>query len=137
MGRFVTISFEPVDFHRVFRIPCLGATESTLTGKIMPKQKEASLQRICRTDLTQQEKDTIWQVGNQGLCKNMLANIEWKCLMDLIKCKLMGASRASNIAIWMVDYMIGFSLGKAFVRMHTRISTYGLLYDITFYCIIP
>lgn len=40
--------------------------------------------------------------------------VEWKCLLDLIKSRLTGASQASDIVVWMVGLMIGLHTGKVY-----------------------
>lgn len=110
----VTIAFYSSDFIRVFGIPTSRKVVAKPTMKITTKEKESIVYHICKLDIMPQEKETIWNTGRQGLRKQMLGNANWKCIMDLIKCKLIGANQASDIATWMVEYMFGLSTGKIY-----------------------
>lgn len=46
--------------------------------------------------------------------KSYLTSPEWRCVLDIIKSKLTVASRASDVAIWMLRLMHGLSNGKIY-----------------------
>lgn len=68
--------------------------------KISPNFKDKLLKLMCRDDLTQAELASLQHTSkSHGLKKSFLREGIWRCLVDVLKSRLMGASRASDIAM--------------------------------------
>ena len=50
----------------------------------------------------------------RGLQKSNIQEGHWKCLMDVVKSRLTGSSRASNISFLLVSMMNGLMNGKVY-----------------------
>lgn len=82
-------------------------------GKMEEKRK--LLQLVCQSDLTHEQWKGLWSnTNNRGVKKIYIATTEWRCILDQIKSRLMDASRASDIAIWMICLMNGITLGTIY-----------------------
>ena len=69
--------------------------------------KEHWIDLICR-DLTPVERDAVLQGSKcRGLRKDFIREGHWRCIMDVIKSRLTGATRASDIVLLQVVFMNG------------------------------
>ena len=96
----MTVSFNSRDFTRVFGIPGLGGKKVEIKNhKLSQAQKEHWI-RLVGCDLTSEERDSVIKGSKcRGLCKDFIREGHWGCIMDVIKRRLTGATRASNIAL--------------------------------------
>ena len=69
---------------------------------------------VCN-DEVQQDIDTLMAVSTKrGLRKSEIREGHWKCLMDVVKSRLTGSSRASDISFPLVSMMNGIVSGKVY-----------------------
>ncbi|XP_057855203.2 uncharacterized protein LOC131064892 [Cryptomeria japonica] len=112
-GCTVRVSFKPEDFRRVFGIPEKGASAAKPTKKLTKEKNKWLMDLVRRDDLTEEQWKSAW--GDSRRMKRVfIAPGEWRMLMDLVKSRLIGASRASDIAIWMIGLMNGIKCGKVY-----------------------
>lgn len=96
----ITISFTTSEFRRVFGILGVKGKKIDTLLKITPDVRATLLQLLLRDNLTQAEKDSLKSVGKGGgVKKSFLAKGVWRCLLFVVKSRLIGSSRASDIAI--------------------------------------
>lgn len=94
------MSFASTKFTRVFGIPGVQGKKVDKAQKISPDLKDKLLKLMCRDDLTQTELDSLERASKgRGLRKSFLREGIWRCLVDVLKSRLMGASRASDMAM--------------------------------------
>ena len=69
---------------------------------------------MCK-DEVQQNIDTLMATSTKrGLRKSEIREGHWKCLMDVVKSRLTGSSRASDISFPLVSMMNGIMSGKVY-----------------------
>ena len=124
LGRDLVVSFRAADFTRVFGIP--GPQGKQVQPKKISKDGKLFLIRLVCGDLSEAEQAALAETSKgRGLKKTDIQEGPWRCLMDLVKSRLTGSSRASDISFPQVSLMNGIMMGKvydwAFVlaeRMH-------------------
>lgn len=111
-GYKVTIQFQALNFTKVMGIPSMRYFVGKLK-KIDVEKRELHIQRVCRQNLTPKGLQSIQSLcRHKFLKKHFLTNVKWRCKLDLLKCRLMGTSCASDIAFWMVEYMLKINVGR-------------------------
>ena len=79
--------------------------------------KEAKLQLIrlvCRDEVQQNIDALMAASAKRGLRKSEIREGHWKCLLDMVKSRLTGSSRASDISFPLVSVMNGIMGGKVY-----------------------
>ena len=104
----MTVSFKPRDFTRVFGIHGPDGKNGEIKNhKLSRERKEHWIDLVCR-DLTPVERDAAVQGSKcRGLRRDFIQEGHWRCIMDDIKSRLTGATRASDIALPQVVFMNG------------------------------
>ncbi|XP_059066290.1 type 2 DNA topoisomerase 6 subunit B-like [Cryptomeria japonica] len=97
--------------------------------------KEMLLKLMCRSDLTQREHDNLKHASKgRGMKKTSLREGEWKCLLDVLKSRLIGASRASDIAIAQPLESLIQRTGSITVCIHTVLELIKISYCYGWNC---
>ncbi len=111
----MSVSFKPGDFTRVFGIPGPGGKKVEIKNhKLSQERKEHWIALVCR-DLTPVERETVVQGTKcRGLRRDFIREGHWHCIMDVIKSRLTGATRASDIALPQIVFMNGIMQGVVY-----------------------
>lgn len=100
------------------RVFCILGTKGKKVDKghkISLDLKDKLLKLMCRDDLTQAKLNSLQYASKgRGLRKSFLREGVWRCLLDVLKSHLMGASRASDIAMVQVVLMNGIHNGMVY-----------------------
>ncbi len=113
LGRNLVVSFKAADFTRVFGIP--GQRGRKIQPKKIPKDGKLFLIRLVCGDLTEVEQAALAETSKgRGLKKTDIQEGPWRCLMDLVKSRLTGSSRASDITFPQVSMMNSIMTGKVY-----------------------
>lgn len=104
----MTVSFKPKDFTRAFGIPGPGGRKVEIKNhKLSQERKEYWIQLVGR-DLTPEDMESMVKGSKcRGLRRDLIWEGHWRCIIDVIKSKLTGATRASNIALPHIVFMNG------------------------------
>lgn len=133
----MVISYEPKAFTKVFGIPSKGDSAKKPSSRMLNSEKKRLLEEICGDNLKEEQWDSIWQNSNRrGLKKLYITSTEWRCVMDILKSKLTAISKASDIAIWMLQLMYGLNNGKVYNWgrvLSNRVKEFMLLKHKTLY----
>ena len=101
LGCKLTVSFKPANFTRVFGVPGHAQGGRKIESKLKKLNREVKLkliQLVCG-DLSQVEQETLSDTSKgRGLRKSSIQEGHWHCLMDIVKSRLTGSSRVSNIS---------------------------------------
>ena len=108
----MTVSFKPKDFTMVFGILGPGGQKvDTKTRKLSQECKEYWV-KLVSCDLTSEEIEFVVKGGkSRGLRRDFIQEGHWRCIMDVIKSKLTGATWASDIAFPQIVFMNGIMNG--------------------------
>ena len=81
----------------------------------MDKERKLKLLELVCKDQVQQQKDALTQTSRRrGLQKSDIREGHWRCLMDVIKSRITGSSRASDIFFPLVSMMNGLMNGRVY-----------------------
>lgn len=69
---------------------------------------------MCCDDLTTKEWERVNAAKGRVLKKSYIVPSEWQCMLDVMKTRLTGASRASDIAVPMLALMNGLRNGTVY-----------------------
>ena len=96
----MTVSFKPNDFTRVFGIPGPGGRKVDIKTHKLSQERKEHWVKLVSHDLTTEELDLVLNGGkSRALRHDFIQEGHWRCIIDVIKSRLTGATRASNIAL--------------------------------------
>lgn len=111
----MTVSFKPRDFTRVFGIPGPDGKKVEIKNHKLSQEWKEHWIRLVSRDLTPEEKDSMLKGSKcRGLRRDFIQEGHWRCIMDVIKSRLTGATRASDIALPQVVFMNGIMQGMVY-----------------------
>lgn len=106
------VSFIAADFTRVFGIPCHNGKKAELKAKKMNKDMKEHWVKMVSRNLTLVELASMTNTTkNRGMKKSFLVEGPWCCIKDVMKSRLTGSSRASDIALPQIILMNGLMNG--------------------------
>ena len=97
LGKDLVVSFKAANFTRVFGIPRLQGKK--VQSKKISKEVKMFLIRLVCGDMAEAKQEALAETSKcRGLKKIDIQEGLWRCLMDLVKSRLTGSSRASDIS---------------------------------------
>ena len=130
------VSFKPRDFTRVFGIPSPEGKVEIKNHKLSQEWKEHWI-RLVGCDLTLEEMDSMVKGSKcRGLRQDFIWEGHWRCIMDVIKSRLTGVSRSSDIALPQVVFMNGIMQGTVYdwaIVLADRMEDFMTLQHRTFF----
>ena len=139
LGCNLIVSFKPADFTRVFGIPghAQGGRKIESKPKKMTRETKIQLIQLVCEDLSPAEQEALLDTSRgRGLKKSNIQKGYWRCLMDIVKSRLTGSSRASDISFPHVAMMNGILNGRVYdwaTLLAERMSEFMTLQHRTFY----
>jgi hypothetical protein len=135
LGKNVVISFRAADFTRVFGIP--GTQGAKIEYKKIPKEEKLLLIRLVCGDVPVKDQEELAKTSSgRGLRRTSVQEGQWRCLMDVVKSRLTGSSRASDISFPQVSLMNGIMNGRVYdwaTLLAERMHEFMTLQHRTFY----
>lgn len=137
-GTEIQISFSAQEISRVFGIPGMHGKKIDLKPRKLSREEKEKYIKLVSRNLSQSELESLAGASskNRGIKKSFVAPGEWRCLMDIVKSRLTGASRASDIALTHLIFMNGIRNGTVYdwaSVMAERLYEFMTLQHRTFY----
>lgn len=131
------VSFVAADFTRVFGIPGRNGKKVELKAKKMNKDMKEHWVKIVSRNLTPVELAFVTNATkNRGMKKSFVAERPWHGIMHVVKSRLTGSSRASDIALPQIILMNGLMNGVQYdwaTVLADRMYEFMTLHQRTFY----
>lgn len=111
----MTVSFKPRDFTRVLGILGPSGKKVELGNRKLSENQKEHWIRLVGRDLSPEEMDSVIKGSKcRGLRRDFIREGPWRCIMDVIKSRLTGVTRASDIALPQVVFMNGIMQGTVY-----------------------